>query len=253
MLNYNYVINLDRREDRWKEFLSNQNKTCLKNENFIRFSAFDGYNYENEIKRFSLENHVIIKFLKKIKLSVSKGVFGCLMSHLLVLNEILNNKNIKDDEYVGIYEEDFCYSNNFDENYLKFKSIDLNSIGVEFIYLGGRFNPDFDCSNDDKIFEKTSHSNIFFRKNLIYRNFNWDRGAFSYVVKKSICTKLIEIISSTFVKNENNIIRFEAIDYVYTNANKMIKMYDYFPHLFYSHVNFNSDIQGSLLQNKIQF
>ena len=252
----NYVINLDRRTDRWQEFIKIKNSTCLASEEFIRFSAFDGFNHESELKRFNVENHVILRFLQRIKLSVSKGVFGCLMSHMLVLYEIMNNKNIKEDEYVGIYEEDFCYSSNFNKNYAQFKKIDLNSLGIEFLYLGGRFGPDFDCTQADDfniMFDKTTNKNIYHRKHMVYRNFNWDRGAFSFVIRKSICKKLIDIISSSFVKNENGIIRFEAVDYIYTSSQNKIKMYDYLPHLFYSRVEFNSDIQGVHLYNNIQF
>ena len=103
------------------------------------------------------------------------------------------------------------------------------------------------------MFEKTINPHIIKRSKIAYRNFNWDRGAFSFVIKKSICKKLIEIISSNFVKKENGIIRFEAVDYIYTNSYDKIKMYDYMPNLFYSLVNHNSDIQGNNLKNIIQF
>ena len=97
------------------------------------------------------------------------------------------------------------------------------------------------------------NQNIIFRKNVAYRNFNWDRGAFSFVIKKSKCVNLIEAIKTGFLKKENNTISFEAVDYIYTNSCKKIKMFDYLPHLYYSRVNFNSDIQGNHLVNKIQF
>ena len=100
---------------------------------------------------------------------------------------------------------------------------------------------------------------------MIYRNFNWNRGTFSYVIKKSICKKLMEIISTSFVKEETEqkeergiikfkeIIKFEAIDYVYTFAFNKINMFDFIPHLYYSPVNYNTDIQGNHLTNIIQF
>jgi hypothetical protein len=87
---------------------------------------------------------------------------------------------------------------------------------------------------------------------MIYRNFNWNRGTFSYVIKKSICKKLMEIISTSFVKKKN-IIKFEAIDYVYTCAFDKINMFDFMPHLYYSPINYNTDIQGDHLTNLIQF
>jgi GR25 family glycosyltransferase involved in LPS biosynthesis len=256
MLKYNYVINLTRRPDRWEQFLKNKNQTILKEENFIRFAAFDGFDYENEIKRFGIENHVIFRFMKQIKLSVPKGVLGCLMSHLMLLQEIINNKDIEDNDYVGIYEDDIFYCDNFDKKYNEFKKINLSNYNVDFIYLGGRFAKDFDCRYSDDfnlMFEKTDNPNLIKRKQMIYRNFNWDRCTFSFVIRKSICKKLMEIISTLFVKKEVGIIKFEAIDYVYTCAFNKINMFDFIPHLYYSPVNYNTDIQGNHLTNVIQF
>lgn len=256
MIKCNYVINLERRKDKWNSFETDKNKTVLRNEQFIRFRAFDGYDYENEIKRCNLEDHIIFRFMKKERMSVAKGVLGCLISHVALLNEIVNNQDILEDDYIGIYEDDIFYCNNFDKKYEEFKKINLKDLDIEFLYLGGRFAADFDCRKSpdfNNMFEKTTNPDIIKRKNMVYRNFNWDRGTFSYIVKKSICKKLINIISTTFVKKEGGRIRFEAIDYVYTCAFDKIKMFDYLPHLFYSLVNFNSDIQGDNLQKIIQF
>jgi hypothetical protein len=63
----------------------------------------------------------------------------------------------------------------------------------------------------------------------------------------------MEIISTLFVKKEVGIIKFEAIDYVYTCAFNKINMFDFMPHLYYSPVNYNTDIQGNYLRNVIQF
>jgi len=255
-IKYNYVINLKRRQDRLNEFENNKNKTVLKDEKFIRFEAFDGSDFDNEVKRFNIENHVIFRFMEKMKLSVAKGVLGCLLSHLMLITEIMNNNDILDDDYVGIYEDDIFYCTNFNEKYTKFKKINLNKFDIEFIYLGGRFGQDFDCRNAkdfNVMFNKSSNENIIERKQMIYRNFNWDRCTFSYIIKKSICKKLIDIISSNFVKKENGIIRFEAVDYIYTNSYDKIKMFDFVPHLFYSPLNYNTDIQGKNLKNIIQF
>ena len=70
--------------------------------------------------------------MKEIKLSVSKGVLGCLMSHLMLLQEIINNKDIEDNDYVGIYEDDIFYCDNFDKKYNEFKKINLSDYNVDF-------------------------------------------------------------------------------------------------------------------------
>ena len=256
MVKCNYVINLTRRPDRIKKFLKNINETCLKEEKFIIFSAFDGLNYENEIKLFGIENHLIFQKMKYNKISVPKGVLGCLLSHLLVLQEIIENTNIDETDYVGIYEDDIFYCDNFDENYNNYKTINWSNYDADFIYTGGRFNKGFDCRRSfdfNLMFEKTDNPNIIKRKNMIYRNFNWDRCTSSYVVRKSICKKLIETIINSFLTMENQVLRFEAIDYVYSCAYNKFNMFDYMPHLFFSHENHESDIQGNNLSNVIHF
>ena len=55
MIVCNYIINLDRRTDRWESINKIINSTCLKDDNFIRFSALDGQNFYSEMKRLNLE------------------------------------------------------------------------------------------------------------------------------------------------------------------------------------------------------
>jgi len=237
----NYVINLDRRSDRWDEFVEKLNKTSeFKKEIFIRISAFDGYNHEEEIKRYNLENFSIIKFLRQNKVIVKKGVLGCLMSHVIALYNILQNTDIKEDDYVGIYEEDIFYPENFDNKYKKFKEINLNELGVEFLYLGGRVDPDFEASKNENMFEKTDNKNIYLRKDPCEGGYDWDRGAFAYIVKKSICAKLIKLLTTRFATSCLRLIAFDAL---LVKFYKDIKMFDYFPHIIYSKFEYKTDVQ----------
>lgn len=243
-----YVINLDRREDRWNNIKQNK----LFND-FIRFSAFDGINYKSELIKYNLSENKIIKFLEKTNIPVPKGAFGCLMSHILLLEHIMNNAKIQNDEYVIILEDDFLFSKNFETNYNKLLNINLSELDIEFLYLGGRFESDYKPNNLE-LFEKTDNENIYYRKQIKYGNFDWDRCTFSYIVKKSVCEKLIKILSTYFVvKDINGLVRFEAIDYIYSSAYNKIKMFDFFPHLFYSNINGDTDIQGHHMANRIIF
>ena len=235
----NYVINLKRRLDRWTYFIENKKNTIFNNEIFIQFDAFDGFDHINEIKRFNLENNPLILFLQKNKIIVNKGVLGCYLSHLIILKSIMENIDINDDEYIGIYEDDIFYCSDFDNKYEQFKNINLNELNIEFLYLGGRFKPNFSYNHNDDMFIKTSNKNIFFR-NKCLKNIMWDRGTYSYIIKKKICSKLYDLLINIPIKNN----KLDAIDSVYNLLNKNIKMFDYFPHLFYSPVNYKSDIQG---------
>ena len=234
----NYVINLDRRSDRWEEFVEKMRKSQeFSKETFIRISAFDGNKYEEEIKRYNLENFNLIKFLRQNKVIVKKGVLGCFMSHVIALYNIMKNKDIQDDDYAGIYEEDIFYPEDFDKKYKKFKEINLTELGVEFLYIGGRTVPDFEYKNEN-MFKKTENPNIYFRKNPCEGGYNWDRGAFAYIVKKSSCAKLIKMITTQFT---NNALKLIAIDHLLSKFFKDIKMFDYFPHLIYSKFDYKSN------------
>lgn len=251
----NYIINLDRRKDRWDDFLLKINKTSFSKEPIERFSAFDGLKYNDELKRFNMEDHILIKKLREIKLIVPKGVFGCMMSHLLVLYEIRDSSRYDKNDYIGIFEEDFIYCSNFEENYAKLKKINLNSLGVEFLYLGGRNSNDYSMDkNDTDMFQNTANPNIFYRKFYnLNKQWSWDRGAFSYVVKKSICNKLINIIINTFPTPKYGDI-FKPVDHIYTDSYKQIKTFEFFPHLFYAEINAPyTDIQNTNLNNKLEF
>jgi GR25 family glycosyltransferase involved in LPS biosynthesis len=234
----NYIINLDRRKDKWEETVKNINSSKeLSKETFIRISAFDGFNYKNEITKYKLENNVVYNYLKTYNIPIALGAYGCYMSHLIVLYNILYNHDIKDDDYVGIYEDDFQLATNFEKKYKKFKKINLHELGVEFIYLGGRFEPHFKCEG----LEKTTHPNVFYRKDKEnISKHNWDRTTHAYVIKKNICKKLITLLTTKFI---DNILVFQHIDWIYIKLYKDIKMFDYFQHLYYSEINYKTDIQ----------
>ena len=154
MIVLNYVINLERNKDRWENINKIINSCCLKEYNFNRFDAFDGKNYENEIIKRGLENHPIILKLKENKATTPAGAFGCFMSHVLILQKIADDQSLNNNDYVGIYEDDFLISGTFEkfnENITKFNEINLNELDVELIYLGGRFEPNFICF-DEKLF-----------------------------------------------------------------------------------------------------
>ena len=151
---------------------------------------------------------------------------------------------MKDEDYICIFEEDFLYagsSENFNKTFLSLNETDLNKLDVDFLYLGGRFKPNFYTEGD--CYEQTDNVNIFKRIKSIRSHEN-DRGAFSYVVRKKICKKLIEIISDRFIKTTKYTTKLEPIDCIYQIFSDEINIFDYFPHIFYSPTNYKSDIQN---------
>jgi len=239
---YNYVINLNRRKDRWDNFLNKIKGTSLEKEDFIRIEAFDALFYQKELIRLSTNNFVLnlFKLFKKNNISFMKpGELGCLLSHVITLQEIIKNENINEDEYVTIYEDDFEYCENFEKNYEILKNIKIENINVDFIYIGGRNSKNFNIKH--KLFMSTTDDNLFFRQNNFSNidRYNYDRGTFSYIVKKSSCNKILNNIKGAI---ENNV-KLIAIDHIYTKNMKEIQMFDFLPHLYYSTLIVDSDVQ----------
>jgi len=244
-LKHIYYINLDRRTDRWEECMERINSTCLKDFPYTRFSGFDGKEYVTELERFksnSIYEEYMNQFddkLSKLKVISKKGEVGCIISHLCVLINILNNDNLKDDDYVCIFEEDFHYgetTENFNKTFLSLNKLDLNKLDIDFLYLGGRFKPNFHAKNN--CYTSTDNVNIWRRSKYISGHDN-HRCTSSYVVKKSICKTLIQIIMDKFIENNN----LYPIDCIYQVLIDEIKSFDYFPHIFYAPIGYKSDIQ----------
>ena len=251
---HNYIINLDRRKDRW-ESITNLIKSSpsLSQEEFIRFSAFDAYDFQNEINRFGIHDHPIINDMKLIKKILKIGELGCYLSHTLLLKHIIENDDILDDDLVSIYEDDFCLCDNFESNYKNFINIDLQKYDIDFLYTGGRFWSQYIPQQiDNDYFEKISDfDSIYYRKKLLQNPIEWDRTTTSYIIKKSVSKKVYNLLIKRFIEN------CKAIDHSFVSLYKDIKMYDYIPHLFWCQWNSeDSDIQNSKLldfDNQIDF
>ena len=164
-IKYNYVINLNRRTDRWNNITKIINDTCLKNHNFIRFNAIDGNNFNEDLINHNLNEHQILNKLKENKINVSSGIIGCFLSHISALKKISEDDSLNPNDYVGIYEDDFLFSgsiNSFNESYETLSNTNLHELEVDLIYIGGRFKPNF-IFFDEKTFQQTSNINIFSR------------------------------------------------------------------------------------------
>ena len=238
---FNYIINLDRRTDRWSQFLEKiRVSSCLSKEKFIRFRAVDGTDYENEIKRYKLEDNPIVKFIKDNSILVNRCLVGCYLSHILVLHTISENDEISDEDYVGIYEDDATCIDDFDANYTKFKK-DLSVFHGDFMYIGGRFSKSFGGAHYMRdSFYNILGTGMYLRREKCRGGYLWDRTTHAYIVKKKKCKDIIQLLLSRF--NNQKIIN--PIDTVYVSLYKDISMYDYKPHLFYSTIAHKSDIQG---------
>ena len=213
-----FVINLDRRPERYNEFL---NRIPFNSSICERFSAIDGKTITNHSSK---ENPYVM---------------GCHQSHKKILEIVMDDDALSDDDFVIIFEDDVFFNNNFlsdIENIKKSKDIiDKNSI----IYIGGRFKISFRPSS---LTGWTSLKNNIYQKHGGYANIlppEYDRTTNVIILSKFACK---EIINKT-----KNVKSSEPIDSLYNNIRKYIptmKLYDLFPHICYSPENYKTDIQN---------
>ena len=212
-----FVINLNRRLDRYDEFI---NRIPFDLSYCQRFTAIDGNNLEYSFKE-------------------NPYVMGCHLSHKTILQNVINDKTIVDEDFVIIFEDDVFFSKNFMIDIEKIKLskdvIDLNSI----IYIGGRFNESFQPSaikkwsflKNNMFLKSKSHDKIL--------PIDYDRTTHVIILSKFACKQIIE--------KTKNVKLSVPIDYLYNNIRTFIpdmKVYDLFPHICYSPLEYKSDIQN---------
>ena len=133
----------------------------------------------------------------------------------------------------------FFFNKNFIEGIENIKQ-SINMIGVNsIIYIGGRFKT---------FFNPSSYKGWSLLKNNIYLKYgdysnilphDYDRTTNVIILSKFACKEIIE--KTKHIKSS------EPIDSLYNNIRKYIpemEIYDIFPHLCYSPVNYKTDIQN---------
>lgn len=243
---YACYINLDRRVDRNQTVKNNLVNLGFRNENIKRFSAIDGKNLIEDLKKKNYDQDEIIdsiiESMKRLDKTLSIGEIGCMLSHYFLLKDIYNNSSISENSLIFIFEDDFFIN----QSYLQTKSFDTITNEIidfdknnnwDLIYLGGRFNQNFIPKPENFNFFNKINRNIFLR--IKGQSWDWDRTTHSYVVKKKNIANIYNLILKNF--QSNNLI--EQIDSLYNNSTSKILTFDHFPHLFYSPMNWSSDIQ----------
>lgn len=242
-------INLDRRidrkEDTMKKFVDILGFNAV---NIKRFSAINGSNIIDDLKNKNYIEDDMIKILQSSNLNIRTGELGCLLSHYFLLKEIVDDTTIQDNSYVFIFEDDFFINtpyfekNNLTDILNKLNSSELDNKNLwDILYFGGRFRQNFapSQSNLTKFF---THSFDNFYLRIKGHGGDWDRTTHNYLVKKNNIPKILNCILNHYSKEVKPI---NQIDSLYNSFSSKLNMYDYFPHLFYSPMNYSTDIQNS--------
>lgn len=243
---YVRYINLDRRTDRDVDTLKKFIEILgFEKKNIKRFSAIDGTKIIEDLREKNYIDDELIGIIRNLELNVKAPELGCLLSHYLLLKQVQNDDTISDESIVFIFEDDFFIGTQFIEStnfsniiiQLKNSTIDKEN-NWDLIYFGGRFNKNFIPSNND-FFE---HSFDNFYRRINGTGTYWDRTTHCYLVKKNTISNVMDCYLEYFKTNSNP--SFQA-DSFYNSLSNKIKMYDYFPHIFYSPMNYSTDIQRS--------
>jgi GR25 family glycosyltransferase involved in LPS biosynthesis len=243
---YVRYINLDRRIDRNEDVLKKFTEILgFKENNIKRFSAIDGTNIVNDLKKKNYLDDELITTIKNLKINVKSPELGCLLSHYLLLKEIFEDNSLDEESLVFIFEDDFFINTEYLEkinftiiiNEIKTSSINKNN-NWDIIYLGGRFKKNFVPLN--KNFFVNIENNLYLRING--HGMDWDRTTHCYLIKKKNIPNIINCYLEYFKTNLNPAFQ---VDSFYNLQSNKIKMYDYFPHIFYSPWYYSTDIQLS--------
>ena len=255
-------INLDRRPDRLELFYENIKKLDLDIEpnQMERFSAIDGNNLLADIQNKNYHNDEIFNYFKNNK-RYATGELGCLLSHYFLLKQISLDDTIEDSKIIFIFEddvfisEDFLKQNNFKDILQELPYFNKH-YDWDLIYLGGKYQVNYLPSSRHIIINYEKIHTNFYKRNIekeiketktTFNNSEFNRVTHCLIVNKKSAKKIID---SLLVFLKNNMVKnvHTGIDTIITKYLLDIIKIDYFPHIFYSPLNYKTDIQGD--QNK---
>lgn len=228
-----FCINLDRREDRWKEFLAKKPHEI----NVERFSAIDG--------KF-LFSYDLTEIEKKIPLkgnggTYGNGVVGCFLSHYRLWKKISSDDGLLDDDSVFIFEDDAHFVQDWRDRFY-FTFSEIKDKEWDLVYVGGRFWPNFAPfpAALDKHFDKVTDSVYKFKDSQL--NPNLHRTTHAYAIRKSGAIKGCKEVEKMLQEKPE---RFGPIDEFLNDrhTNPLIG-FDFVPHLCWSPMDYRTDVQG---------
>jgi GR25 family glycosyltransferase involved in LPS biosynthesis len=202
-----FVINLDRRPDRWEDFVKHSEPKFLQ---YTRFSAVDGSKLVPTSQLQQIFDHN--------DYNMRQGMVGCAMSHLQLCVQLL-----RDDE-ADVYcllEDDLEYVPDFEKKLLHCAH-ELNKTDWDMFYLGHHL---WERYIDQEVHSKTIWPKVeqFDRAESLMRSMG---GTGGYMINKKGAARLLEYINLTGMTN--------GIDTVQQKAADTINVFYAYPHLIYS-------------------
>lgn len=209
-----FVINLDRRPDRWEKFQKQPEPTFLR---YLRVSAVDG----NAL----VPTEQLQQIFEGNDYNMRAGMVGCAMSHIKLYIDLLNSK----EDVFCILEDDIQFCNDFQNQFIGLIT-QLAKTDWDFCYLGHHVwgESEFKLQNSPSLkIEKRS------AKDALEKSIG---GTGGYLITRTGAEKLLNFINSFGMRN--------GIDTIQQKSADLLNVYYCSPHLIYSECwtnNSNSD------------
>jgi GR25 family glycosyltransferase involved in LPS biosynthesis len=225
------VINLDRRLDRYEEFLGNYGGE------HVRFSGVDGAS-EFLVDGFDEGNKILFdKICRHVGHPQRQwsGLYGCFRSHLGVWEML--ERDDEADAYV-IFEDDALFVDGFEKKLSFIKNSIDNSF--ELYYIGGRFKPNFVPSDiSDWWSFDVNGLDVHRFKNPAKKGYMYDRGLFAYILTREGARHFVGSVWRDVAEKSS----IPAVDEWICRNRAEIRLCDVFPHISWSPVGYKSDIR----------
>lgn len=200
-----YVLNLDRRPDRWTAFLKYEEPKCL---GYQRFTAVDGANLN--------PNKQLQRIFEGNDYNMREGMVGCAMSHIKMWIELTNSHY----EFFCILEDDLEFVPNFREKFLHvYTTLEKE---WDICFLGHHLWKKFKTADN---FDKEALPILQKWGCLESLKFSMG-GTGGYLISKKGAQKMLEIINKIGMSN--------GIDTMMQKSANLLNVYYCKPHLIYS-------------------
>ena len=204
-----YVLNLNRRPDRWRKFNKTNTKE-LQGLNYLRYEAVDGDKL--------VSTPQLLRIFDTNDYNMRTGMVGCAMSHFKMYTELLNGKD--NDDFWVILEDDVEVAPDFKKKLIH--TLNTTPHPWDIIYLGHHYKPNL-------------RKPEYYSKRRLPTVEKWSRakslslslgGTGGYIISRNGAKKLLDFINRVGMKN--------CIDTMQQKAADELDVYYCTPHLIYS-------------------
>ena len=204
-----FVVNLDRRPDRWELF----EKNSLNSLNFIkyeRFSAVDGMKL--------VSTRQLQQIFENNDYKMRRGMVGCFMSHIKLFTNLINENEKNIDSYL-ILEDDVEFQPDFEKKFKHFMK-QLDNVSWDLAFLGHHVR-----DKNDSFFDKEKLPEI--SKTDVYQSFCQSLGGTTgFIISKKGAMKFLDFLNKTGATN--------GIDTCIQKSANQLNIYYCTPHLIFS-------------------